>query len=176
MLPAGFWGDLRGGNDGTRSLSFCLGGDQRRERASASHFQSADIPNELTRVLNLHDRVSGSNASFLLSRPNLIVKSKVIPSNYFFLLDAESWPAEHNTNNTASSNGEYRDIIRFIIAAVWDCCQQNPLTRWNLRCTAIKRGNSFLCSRVSKKLMLSDFFFSPTKTKIWGCCETDLFI
>lgn len=102
-----------------RSLSFCLGGDQRQERASASRFQSADIPNELTRVLNLHDRVSGSNASFLLSRPNLIVKSKVIPSsNYFFPLDGESWPAEHNTNNTASSNGEYRDIIRFIIAAV----------------------------------------------------------
>lgn len=30
MLPASFWGDLRGGNDGMRALSICLGGDRRR--------------------------------------------------------------------------------------------------------------------------------------------------
>lgn len=65
MLPAGFWGDLRGGNDGMRSLSFCLGGDQRRERASVSRFKLTDIPHELTRVQNLHDQAGAGAACWL---------------------------------------------------------------------------------------------------------------
>lgn len=49
----------------------------------------------------------------------MIAVSKVNPSpHYFFLLDAESRPVKHDTNNIASCHAVYRDVVRFITATL----------------------------------------------------------
>lgn len=50
----------------------------------------------------------------------MIAVSKVNPSppHYFFLLDAGSRPGKHDTDNIASCNAVYRDVVRFITATL----------------------------------------------------------
>lgn len=137
-LPAAFQGDLRGGNDGMRSEQLLSGrGSEAREVRRVSipvdwHSAQADKRSESPWPGQCWCR---QPRWLECSFPSYSGRQEQSQTLLPLFLPAPCWKptAQHNTNNTASSNGVYGDAIGFINTD-WatECCQQETLNRWNI--------------------------------------------